>query len=88
MESGFIFSVSALLLQNIIIIPAILMLNVSALNLYRVLIGKTKRTSIKQELIRHTSMCIILIFPIIIAALIGGFISNNLVLSYIKSKSF
>lgn len=88
MENGFIFSISALLLQNIIIIPAILMLNVSALNLYRVLIGKEKRTSIKQELIRHTSMCIFLIFPIIIAALIGGFISNNLVISYIKSNSF
>lgn len=59
------------------------MLNVSALNLYRVLVGKNNKCGIKQELIRHTSLCLILIIPIIIASFVGGFISNNLVFYYI-----
>lgn len=82
---GFLFSISALFLQNIIIIPIILMLNVSSLKLYRVLIKKDRTVSIKHELIRHTALCVVLIIPIILAAIISGFVSSNLILYFAKA---
>ena len=84
---GFLFSISALLLQNIIIIPIILMLNVSSLKLYRTLVKRSGNTSIKQELIRHTALCGILIIPIILASIISGFLSSSLVLYFAKGLS-
>lgn len=83
---GFTFALISLLLQNIIVIPIILMLNVSSLNLYRVLIKKDKTTNIKQELIRHTIFCIILVIPIIIASIISSIVSSSLILYFIKQS--
>lgn len=85
---GFIFSILALLLQNIIVIPIILMLNVSSIKLYRVLIKKDKTASIKQELIRHTIFCIILIIPIILASIISSIVSSSLIIYFIKQSNF
>ncbi len=82
---GFIFSISALFLQNIIVIPIILMLNVSSLKLHRILIKKERNTNIKQELIRHTALCAILVVPIIFATLISCFVSSNLLVFCAKS---
>ena len=76
MMDGTIFSFSALFLQNIIVIPIILMLNVSALKLYRALIKNNKNINIKQEVLRHTLFCAILIVPLIIASYIETYISS------------
>lgn len=77
---GIGFSLASLCMQNIIVIPIILMLSVSALKLYRVLINKN--TSVKQEVIRHTIFCGILIVPLIVASLIEAYFSSSLICLY------
>ncbi len=81
---GLIFSISALFLQNIIVVPIIFMLNVSSLKLYRTLIKKDRNSSIKQELIRHTILSLILIIPVILIAIISSYISSSLIVYLAK----
>ena len=82
---GLLLSTSAMLLQNIIIIPMILMLNVSSINLYRCLIKKDKGVNLKKEIIRHTILCIILIIPVILVGVISSFVSSSLLLYFTKN---
>ena len=79
---GIAFSLASLFLQNIIIIPVILMLNVSALKLYKTLVKDSKNKSIKSEIIRHTMLCIVLIIPLIIASVIEAYLSSSLICLY------
>lgn len=58
------------------------MLNVSALKLYRTLVKENKNTSVKNELVRHTVLCLILIIPLIIASLIESYVSSSLICLY------
>jgi len=81
-KNGIMFSFSALFLQNIVIVPIIFMLCVSALKSYRNLIGINKKLTIKQEIIRHTLFCAFLIIPIIVATLIETYISTGLICLY------
>lgn len=81
---GFIFAISALFIQNIIIIPIILMLNVSSLKLYRALIKRNRTVNIKKEFVRHTLLCLVLIIPIIMASIISSFFSSNLICYILK----
>lgn len=60
------------------------MLNVSALRLYRNLIGKNKTDSVKSEILRHTCLCLLLILPLILASLIEAYISCGLICMYQK----
>lgn len=76
------FSIASLFLQNIIVIPIILMLNVSAINLYRTLIKKNSKDNLKSELIRHTVLCCMLIIPLIIASFVESYISSSLICMY------
>lgn len=81
-QNGILFSFSALFLQNIIMIPIILMLCVSALKSYKTLLGINKYLTIKQEVARHTIFCTFLILPIIFAVLIETYISTSLICLY------
>ena len=58
------------------------MLNVSALKLYRTLVRTDKNSNVKQEIIRHTILCLILIIPLILAAFIEAYISSGLISLY------
>ena len=58
------------------------MLIVSALKLYRSLIKENKNVNIKQEILRHTILCLILIIPFVLASLIETYISTNLLCLY------
>lgn len=69
-------------LQNIIVIPIVLMLSVSALKLYRTLVRIDKNASVKGEIIRHTVLCLILTVPLIVAAFIEAYISSGLMCLY------
>lgn len=71
---------ASLFLQNIIVIPIILMLNVSALKLHRTLLKKD--TNVKNEVIRHTILCVILIIPLVFASFIEAYISSGLICLY------
>lgn len=76
---GFSISFVLVFLNNLIIIPIILMLNVSSLNVYRTLIRKDKSSSIRQEMIRHTLLCIILSIPIMLIVTISCYISSEMI---------
>ncbi|MBR4260817.1 MAG: stage II sporulation protein M [Clostridia bacterium] len=69
-------------LQNIIVIPVILMLNVSAFNLYKTLIKKNSKDNLKSEIIRHSVLCLMLIIPLIIASIVESYISSSLICIY------
>lgn len=80
--NGIAFSLASLFLQNIIIIPILLMLSVSALKLYRTLVKHSTTTTVKQEISRHTAVCVILIIPLILASCIETYISTWLLCLY------
>ncbi len=58
------------------------MLCVSALKLYRVIVKDDKNTSVKQDVIRHTMFCLILLIPLGIASLIEAYVSTELLMFF------
>ena len=86
-KNGTLFSMSSLLLHNILFIPVLFAISVSGMNLYQSIVKNKKRENVKLEFIRHTIFCIIMFIFLIISSLIEIYISTNLaklVLNYIK----
>ena len=75
---GMLFSVSSILLQNIMIIPIFLALSVSGMNLYHSIMKDKRKENIKVEIIRHTMVSIMLFILLAIASLVEVYISTNL----------
>ena len=67
---GILFAFIALLLQNLFIIPAILAIAVSSMNLYSSIIKNKRIENIKIEIIRHTIFC----FGMSVILLVASFI--------------
>ncbi len=74
---GLSFIFVALLLQNILFIPAILALGVSGFKLYKSIIKDKRRENIKLEILRHTIFSLIMVMVLLLASLIEVFISTN-----------
>lgn len=55
------------------------MLSVSALKLYRTLIKTNTKYSIKEEVVRHTLLCLMLAIPLLIASFIEAYISSTFI---------
>ncbi len=83
-QSGLIFTLSALLLQNIIFIPAIIAIAVSGFKLYKSIVKDRRRDNIKLEILRHTIFSLLMIILLSISAVIETFISTNILVSMIK----
>jgi stage II sporulation protein M len=81
---GITFSIMALIVQNIIFIPAILSLGVSCLKLYQSILKDKRRENVKVEIIRHTIFSIIMLICIIISGIVEAEISTRLLKSIIK----
>lgn len=81
---GVIFSLAALILQNIIFIPAIISLGVSCLKLYQSILKDKRRENVKVEIIRHTIFSIIMLICIIISAVLEAEISTRILKMIIK----
>ena len=77
---GIIFSLSSMLLQNIIFIPVILALGVSGIKLYKSIIRDKRRENVKIEIIRHTLFSIFMLILLLIASIIETYISTELIL--------
>lgn len=77
---GIAFTLSSMLLQSIIIIPAIISLGVSGINLYKEIMKNRRRENIKQKIYKHTIFSGITAFFMIIAAFIETYLSGNLIL--------
>lgn len=85
--NGILVSISLLLLQNVILIPAMFSICVSGAKLYKSIMKNKDRNNIKMEILRHTFFCLIMLFLMLIASFIEVYISTNLfiiLLKYIK----
>lgn len=81
---GITFSISALILQNIIFIPLIISLGVSCLKLYQSILRDKRRENVKIEIVRHTIFSIIMLIGIIISAIVEAEISTRILKMIIK----
>lgn len=77
-SKGLAFILSALLLQNLIFIPAIFAISVSGIKLYKSIIKDKRRENIKVEIIRHTIFSILMAVLLVASSAIEVFMSNNL----------
>lgn len=84
LTKGLTFSIIALLIQNILFIPAILALAVSGFKLYKSIIKDKRKENIKLEILRHTIFSLIMLILLIISAIIEIFISTNILCKIIK----
>lgn len=76
---GILFILTSLLLQNILFIPAILMLGVSGIKLYRSIMKDKRKENIKIEILRHTAISGIALVILIVSAFVEVQISYNFV---------
>ena len=84
LSKGLTFILLSLLLQNIILIPAILALAVSGFKLYKSIIKDREKENIKIEIVRHTLFSLIMLIVLVISSLIEILISTNLLKVLIK----
>ena len=82
LSKGLTFSLVSMLLQNIIMIPAILALAVSGFKLYKSIVKDKRKENIKLEILRHTIFSLLMLAVLVISSVIEVFISTN-ILSYI-----
>ena len=82
LSKGLTFSLVSMLLQNIIMVPAILALAVSGFKLYKSIVKDKRKENIKLEILRHTIFSILMLAVLVISSVIEVFISTN-ILSYI-----
>lgn len=75
---GILFSLSSLLLQNIIFIPCLFIIAVSAKKLNKVLLNKQEKSEVKLQVIRHSITLGIISIFLIFSSLIETSISRQL----------
>lgn len=81
---GTIFILIALLLQNLLYIPAILALSVSGMKLYKSITKDKGKDNIKLEVVRHTAFSIIMLIVLVLSSFIDIYISTNALKYLIK----
>lgn len=79
-----IFIGITILLQNIIFIPAIMILGVSSIKLYKSIVMDRQKENIKLAIIKHTLLSLIILMVLIISSIIKAEISYRLLVSLIK----
>ena len=84
MSKGIIFVLILLLLQNLLVIPAILALSVSGIKLYKSIMKDKTKENVKIEMLRHTVFSLIMLIVLIISSVIEIFISTNILKIFIK----
>lgn len=81
---GIMFILIALILQNIILIPAILAIGVSGFKLYKSIVKDRNKENIKVEVLRHTIFSGIMLCFLCISAMVEILISTNILKNFIK----
>jgi len=81
---GIVFTLISIIMQNIIFIPAIISLGVSAFKVYKSIYSDKRRENIKLEIVRHTIFSSIMLIALIASAVVETQISTNLLRSLIK----
>ncbi len=75
---GTLFFVTAVLLQNLIMIPCILALAVSGIKLYKSIMKDKRKENVKVEIVRHTLFSLMLLAFLMVASLLETYLSSNL----------
>lgn len=83
-SKGIVFVLILLLLQNLLIIPAILGLAVSGIKLYKSIMKDKTKENVKVEMLRHTVFSFIMLILLGISSVIEIFISTNILNLCIK----
>lgn len=81
---GIAFVLSSMLLHNIILIPSMLAVAVSGINLYKSIIKDRRKENIKIEIVRHTVFSLIMLAIMALGSLIETYISSNLLISIVN----
>lgn len=81
---GIAFTSIAIIMQNIIFIPGIISLGVSALKAYKSIYSDKRKENIKIEIVRHTVFSALVLLILIASAVVETQISTNLLRSTIK----
>ena len=81
---GILFVMIALIMQNIILIPAILAIGVSGFKLYKSIVKDRNRDNVKIEVLRHTIFSCIMLGLLCIAAIVEILISTNILKKFVK----
>ncbi len=84
LPKGISFVLISLLLQDIILIPAIIAIAVSGFKLYKSIVKNRDRENIKVEILRHIIFSLIMLLLLCIAAVVETFISTNLLKNFLK----
>ena len=83
-KNGIIFCFSSMLFQSILLIPAVFILSVSGISLYKSIMKDRRKENIKIEIYRHTILSFIMTIVLVISSFIESYISSNLILFFIK----
>lgn len=75
---GSLFCAFTLLLQNLLIIPAIFALAVSGIKLYQAITKDKKRENIKLEIMRHTMFSLFILLILLASSIVEVYLSNPL----------
>lgn len=81
---GIMFIFMTIFLQNIIFIPAIIMLGVSSIKLYTSIIKDRRKENIKLSITKHCIISIIMLLALIISSIVKIEISYRLIINLIK----
>ena len=79
-----IFIAITILLQNIIFIPAIMVLGVSSIKLYKSIVRDRRKENIKLSIIKHSLISLVILIVLIMSSIIKVEISYRLIVSFIK----
>lgn len=81
---GLSFVLVSLLLQNILLIPAILALSVSGIKLYESVMKDKRKENIKLEILRHTAFSSIMLIVLVVSAIVKISVSGGMLETVIK----
>lgn len=79
-----IFIIITIFLQNIIFIPALMILGVSSIKLYKSIIKDKRRENIKISILKHSVISVMILFALIMSSIIKTEISYRLIINLIK----
>ena len=81
---GLIFVLITIFLQNIIFIPAIIILGVSSIKLYKSIIKDRRKENIKLSILKHSIRTVFILIALILSSIIKIGISYKLIIELIK----
>lgn len=75
---GSLFFATAILLQNLILIPCMLALAVSGIRLYQSIVKDKRKENIKGKIVRHTVFSAMMLIFLMVASFLETYLSSNL----------